>query len=290
MATFSERMGLREPRTLIQSTDLDDDTRTALWNVLDLLRDLLTDASHRYTSSFGRGQEIEAAVLTTYWTQHLRQPRDEMPRAHAVWDSMKKHIRGGEWNEALDVIEVVARVLARQDSHNYEEHAPGFTEAVNDRFETYMVGYRFIGNEITPIDSNAQADAVVDALSDAAVVPGALHSLERAIELLSSRESPDYPNSIKEAISAIEAITKSVTGKTTLSDGLKKLESNGLTIHPALKEGWLKLYGWTSDESGVRHGGITAADVDQTLAKYMLVSSSAFISYLVEEGRKAQLL
>jgi hypothetical protein len=110
------------------------------------------------------------------------------------------------------------------------------------------------------------------------------------VRLLADRQNPDYPNSVKESISAVEAITKRITGENTLGAGLKKLQTAGLNIHPALKDGWLKIYGWTSDENGVRHGAIDAATIDQTVAKYMLVSCSAFVSYLVEEGRKANLI
>ena len=110
------------------------------------------------------------------------------------------------------------------------------------------------------------------------------------MELLADRQAPDYPNSVKESISAVEAITKKITGEGTLSAGLKKLQSVGLNIHPALKEGWLKIYGWTSDEDGVRHGAIDAATIDQTMAKYILVSCSAFVSYLIDEGKKVNLI
>lgn len=81
-----------------------------------------------------------------------------------------------------------------------------------------------------------------------------------------------------------------MSGENDLAAGLKKLDSAGLTVHPALKQAWMKMYGYTSDESGVRHGAIEAATVDQSLAKYMLVTCSAFVSYLIEEGRKAKLL
>jgi hypothetical protein len=49
------------------------------------------------------------------------------------------------------------------------------------------------------------------------------------------------------------------------------------------------MYGWTSDEDGLRHGGIEAADASQDLAKYVLVTSAAFASYVIEIGRKANL-
>ena len=40
--------------------------------------------------------------------------------------------------------------------------------------------------------------------------------------------------------------------KATLSDALKAIEKNGL-LHEALKDGFIKLYGYTSDADGIRH-------------------------------------
>lgn len=157
-------------------------------------------------------------------------------------------------------------------------------------FERFLVGFRFVGHEITPIDSTAEANAVVGAQEAVSPIAGARHALDRAVELLADRQSPDYPNSIKESISAVEAVVKKVTGQGTLGAGLGKLESVGVTIHPALKGAWSKMYGWASDADGIRHAGIEAANADQALAKYVLVTCSAFVSYLIEEGRKTGLL
>ena len=48
------------------------------------------------------------------------------------------------------------------------------------------------------------------------------------------------------------AVVNSVVRK--LGAGLNNLEAAGLAIHPALRGAWSKMYGWTSDESGIRHG------------------------------------
>ena len=57
-----------------------------------------------------------------------------------------------------------------------------------------------------------------------------------------------------------------------------------------MEKGFLALYGYTSDESGIRHGGIDFTNVNFEDAKYMLVSCSAFVNYLMEKwikiGRK----
>lgn len=278
-------MGLRERRTLIQSNELDEETRTGLWNILVILRRIF---DKRTTSYYGRTTEEE--LLSSLWARHFKRPLDELPRPDRTWEKVKEEILEGQWFDALEVLERIIKVLAHVEEERGEYYRDAFAEAINDRFETYLVGYRFIGNEITPVDSSAEAAAIESALEDALSVAGARHALERAVELLADRQNPDYPNSVKESVSAVEAVTKKITGETTLGAGLKKLQESGLTIHPALKDGWLKLYGWASDEDGVRHGAIDAASVDQTMAKYILVSCSAFVSYLTEEGRKAGLL
>ncbi|MBO1902246.1 hypothetical protein J4H92_09840 [Leucobacter weissii] len=286
MASFAERMGLRETRTLIQSNSLDEETRVDLWNVLVILREIFEQQLDRYHDSGPTHRDL----LTSLWMNHFKQPRDDEPHPSTLWLKIKEEVLTGEWFDVLDLFERVVKALGRTDEQRGETNSAPFADALNDRFEHYLVGYRFIGKEVTPIDSNAEAESVSAAIEDADAIAGARHSLERAVELLADRTNPDYPNSIKESISAVEAVTKKITGETTLGAGLKKREAKRLLIHPALKEAWLKIYGWTSDESGVRRGAIEAASVDQTMAKYMLVSCSAFVSYLIEEGRKAQLI
>ncbi len=54
-----------------------------------------------------------------------------------------------------------------------------------------------------------------------------MHILKRALELFSDRGSPDYRNSIKESISAVESFVIFTTGKDkgTLGQLTKKLET-----------------------------------------------------------------
>jgi hypothetical protein len=78
--------------------------------------------------------------------------------------------------------------------------------------------------------------------------------LKRAVQLYSDRKNPDYRNSIKESISAVESMAKIITSndKATLVDALRTLERGG-KLHTALKDGFIKLYAYTSDEDGIRH-------------------------------------
>jgi hypothetical protein len=71
--------------------------------------------------------------------------------------------------------------------------------------------------------------------------------LHRALELLADRKNPDYRNSIKEAISAVEALCISITDNktTTLGRALNKIEAEGnLKLHEDFKEAFKKLYSY----------------------------------------------
>ncbi|CAL4859995.1 AbiJ-NTD4 domain-containing protein [Microbacterium sp. MM2322] len=281
MPSFSERHGYKEVRTLIQREGLDEDTRRELWNLLAVLPGEF-DGMYR--------DATERQVTEAVWIWHFKKNRDEKPSTATTWRHIKAAIYEEEWNEVFDLLECLLKHWERHETSESGPLRKALSRALNDLFQANLVGYRLIGQEITPVDSNAEAEAITSALSDSEVVAGARHSLDRAVELLADRTTPDYPNSIKESISAVEAIVKKITAEGTLGAGLKKLEAAGLTIHPALKGAWSQMYGWTSDADGIRHAGVEAANADQALAKYMLVTCSAFVSYLVVEGNKVGLL
>lgn len=114
--------------------------------------------------------------------------------------------------------------------------------------------------------------------------------MDKALRLFAEKQNPDYENSIKESISAVESMCCIITGltgkKATLGNALKKLKEKGVYIHKALESAFLSLYGYTSDEDGIRHGGIDFKNAPSEDAKYMLISCSAFINYLTEKWIK----
>ena len=71
------------------------------------------------------------------------------------------------------------------------------------------------------------------------------------------------------------------TKKSTLGEALNKLEKNGVKIHGAMKSAFSSLYGYTSDKSGIRHNSGIDENTTFEEAKYMLISCSAFINYLI---------
>ena len=75
----------------------------------------------------------------------------------------------------------------------------------------------------------------------------------------------------------------------TLGPALDSLEKAGVLRHPALKQAFDKLYGYTNTEQGIRHALLdkNAADVGLDEAIFMFGACASFSAYLAEKYRKA---
>lgn len=139
-----------------------------------------------------------------------------------------------------------------------------------------------IAHEITPITNEVEINEIKASLD--IEFEGCKSHIKKGLSLLSDREKPDYKNSIKESISAVESICQIICkdDKATLGKALNKLEESGTKLHRSLKEAFSKLYGYTSDEGGIRHAeGLFESNVSFEDAKFMLVTCCAFVNYLV---------
>ena len=85
----------------------------------------------------------------------------------------------------------------------------------------------------------------------------------------------------------MESICQQITGETNaeLGKAIKKLKEI-LPIHGALEQGFIKLYGYTSNDDGIRHAMMEEDNLDQEDALYMLISCSSFVSYLMVKWDK----
>lgn len=159
---------------------------------------------------------------------------------------------------------------------------------LNVILEEEKSGYRLINEKFVNITNKAELDSLHQA-SNSPYHSVNIH-IRKAISLYSDRKNPDYENSIKESISAVEAMCCTITGMTgssaTLGAAIKRLEDSGIIIHAALRDAFSKMYGYTSDSDGIRHGGIDFKNAPAEDAKYMLVSCSAFVNYLIEKHGK----
>ncbi len=152
-----------------------------------------------------------------------------------------------------------------------------------------MAAYTMLGTQFIPITNSEELSAISAVIQGGSVTQVAVSAhLDAAIDMFSDRTAPDYRNSVKESISAVEAVAKSLDNdsKAELGKALKALDGK-VDIHPALDKGFRALYGYTSDAGGIRHAMLEASTIDVEDARYMLVACSAFVNYLRAKARKA---
>jgi hypothetical protein len=207
MPKFSQRYGYTEMERAFQRERIDDTLRTALWNVLSAcMWDLWEHPSeiHGYSQNSRRINTISKHL----WVNYFKRDMDALPEFRGfnekgAYDLFKEYFFSCKWYEVYDFIEFLI-----QDHATFIDAKA--IEFLNRVLETENAAYRIVGVEIVEITDTNEIKAIEDALShpDAPV----REHIRTALAMLSDRSKPDYRNSIKEAISAVEATCRLVTG------------------------------------------------------------------------------
>ena len=114
---------------------------------------------------------------------------------------------------------------------------------------------------------------------------GAVSHLRQAADCINRG---DHSGAVRESIHAVESTARHFDPNAkSLNPALKALEDGG-NLHPALKGAFIKLYGYASDEQGIRHALIDTpqASVDQDEAVFMLGACASFCSYLARKHQR----
>lgn len=213
---------------------------------------------------------------------HYEFPFNRINKQNNVEILNKHMIYGNCWWLIYELIEVyIAQILKPLKKSE-------FISQVNRILEEENSGYRMVAELFVPITNEIELTEVEKTIFSS--FDTVEKHMKKALNLFSDRLHPDYENSIKESISAVESMCCIITGESgksaTLGATLKKLEKHNIYIHEALKSAFEKLYGYTSDENGIRHGGIDFKGASSDDARYMLISCSAFINYLTAQQAK----
>lgn len=268
---FSEKYGYKPEKT-IQHERISDELRYRIWNLF-------------YQCEI-KAESINLDIIFAGEPTVGEKIADRMgfviDRGLSAEEQLRNNILGSfAWFEVYDFIDIYLAFLS-------EDQRAQRIKQYNEVFAQEKAGYRIVAGEVAPITNESEIQCV----ESAAITPyqSVNQHVRKALSLYADIKSPDYENSVKESISAVEAMCCIITGmtgsKATLGNTLNVLEKNGVHIHGAMKNAFSSLYGYTSDENGIRHGGIEFKDVPAEDAKYMLVSCSAFVNYLIEKWSK----
>lgn len=274
---FSDRIGITKPNE-IQIDRMDANLRNSIWNLL-----LNNMFSGRIALSKSRVEFI--------FERFLKLPQDEVPqyRARDIMKGIFYH-DNFPWWQVYNLIEFIVENPLETIGTNKSDK---FVAEVNRILEEDTSGYRFINHVLAPITNATEIESIEKSIqsTNKRGFSGAETHLKTAIELLAKKPKPDYRNSIKESISAIESIVKQLVGEEGggLDKALGKLDTQ-VKFHGGFKSGLLNLYGYTSSEDGIRHAILKEKDVGFDEAKYMLVTCSAFVNFIIEKAAKIDLL
>lgn len=197
-------------------------------------------------------------------------------------EKLKEYVvNTSEWYIVFDFIEKYLRISNKETKDIMQKE-------FNRILEDEVSAYRIEGGLVVPVTNEMELETI--RIASKTKYDAVNTHISKALSLYADRKKPDYENSIKESISAVESMCCIITGQTgagaTLGKTIKKLQDGGVHIHQSLVNGFSALYGYTSDEDGIRHGGIDFSNAPAEDAKFMLVSCSAFVNYLVEKWSK----
>ncbi|EKP05452.1 hypothetical protein LEP1GSC018_1504 [Leptospira kirschneri str. 2008720114] len=223
---FSERKGYTKVEEIIQKESLNDSSRKSLWNLL-------------YSNVWGKINDPQASrdvfyamriyffqangqlnfLLEQIWIKIFERTIDRVPISWDNYlDEIKKYFFNIKWYEVYDFIEFILESASGELNYH-------LTIDLNELFSKERIPYAIINNLITDITNDSELNGINEALGTPF---GTVNThVSTSLSLLYSN-SPDYRNSIKESISAVEAIVKIITKSPngTLGDLLKILERN----------------------------------------------------------------
>lgn len=283
---YSDKSGVAPCNTEIQLYEFDGRTRTILSNkTFELLKNVFEDPRKMFTI-YNADSAFCEDVLSNVFVERVRLSHGEVFSWSAVFKSKFDLVFfDASYNEILDLLWFVCKWI--HDHMKNREINTVVYDYFNNLFEKEYVGYRFVDGQVVAITDEQETGEIEEACRNP--YEGCRSHLKKAVAILADREKKDYKNCIKESICAVESICQVITqnDKATLGQALKSLKDSGLKIHSALEAAFSKLYGYTSDEGGIRHcEGMFESDVSFEEAKFMLVSCSAFVNYLIAESGK----
>ena len=275
--TFSQAQGYEELPQPLKLGELPPEARTHIWNVF------YSSISASRESRYGRARNIR--ILGGVWRKilhskhvwHDNLPLDEWDDGFALNSNSLRHsLETLPFNEIFDLIQFVLRL---------PECPRNFIQRMQGVFGFCRLAYVIDANDpptILPVATDAEGKTIVESLETlrGAGLDGSAAHLKSAAACIGVG---DWAGSIRDSIHAVESVARQLdaSASTTLGPALTSLEQSG-ALHPALKEAFIKLYGYTSNEQGIRHALLDrrTADVGMDEAVFMLGACASFASYL----------
>ena len=270
--TFSQAQGYEPLPQPLRLGELDRRARVRIWNAF---------YETVYLPAYEEIIEEDelSALVTDLHLEHFEGLIDEVPEGWQqpnYLEELKDGIFEERFNKVFDLLTFFMRHQACPQE---------FTTKMRDVFRECQLAYVVDVSApatIYPASTPEEGSAMVDAMG--VLSEHGLHgSRQHLMQSSAFINQGQWAQSVHESINAVESVARRIApGSKTLGEALKQLRRQGLLEHPALAEGLDKLYGYTSDEQGVRHSLLDQGEskVGQDEAVFMLGACASFASYL----------
>ena len=280
---FSQRYGYEDLPEPMRLEQISDGLRREIW---DAVRELLL--GYRVSGFEGYyfhvdGERLFERVLGSF----TRLPQENVETDYrSVMDTCRKIALKISFNKVLDFLEILideqkgSHVFVHKMKHLFEKHGAAYTLDMSPNHCRFL-----------PCATKEQGDATQHALKTLREggMKGAATHLRKAADHINAGR---FADSIRDSMHAVESAARVLSPKDskTLKPALDSLEKAGVLKHPALKEAFSKLYGYTSNQEGIRHALLEsgAADVDLQEAIFMFGACASFAAYLTGKHRQVK--
>ena len=204
------------------------------------------------------------------------------------------------WQKRFDFCEIIYLKLAYvpdDEVFHYRNQTP-FTlsdaqtyieKEIQQLFIDEFFAYEFIKGSVIrkgrkhTVETTDQAQYV---MSDNRLQNARIH-YSKALGFFRDRKQPDYANTVKEAVCAVESAGKDLFPQakaSTLGDLINwlKNKNNNIAIPPALINTFSSIYALRNSGKEVAHGSASGGEITAAIAEYILSLSASTIIYLVD--------
>ena len=266
--SFSQAHGYEPLPQPLKLEELSDQARIGFWNIL----------YHSVASTLRNfSSPVWDPILQLTYANFFSLPIDQWQYTeHFLSSTIRPYIEKAPFNKVFDLLIFLMRTRGCPSQ---------FISDIGGAFRHFQLAYILDSSDpptIYPTSTPEEGEALIKALQQIqeAGLGGAQNHLRKGAMCI---DQEDWTGAIRESIHAVESVARQIAPEArTLGDALKVLERKGLLHHPALKQGFSKIYGYTNEEQGIRHALLDAeqANVSQDEAMFMLGVCASFASYL----------
>ena len=281
--TFSQRVGKAPLPEPMQSEYLSVDFRNLVWLILCHTLRAEWGFKERYDHNCAMHQIVFYYILNV-----LHLPHDELGHSGNEHLKLLREITlEGRYDEVLTLVEFILR---RKECPTYLQ------EELVDAFQKFPIAYRVqtIADCLTimPRSSEEAGESAKRAIGviEQSGPAGAREHLRKAAGFINEKL---YPDAVRECIHAVESVARTIDPEASnaLGPALASLEKAGVLNHPALKQGFEKIYGYTCNRQGIRHALLEEdiADIDIDDAVFMFSACASFTAYLINKNKRTSI-